>query len=255
MRAEEARKRRRRKIARAIWRAYRRTILFAIALIIAVVAVITGVFACGKQEEPQQAAQAEQAEEVKAEDIVIDPAEGGDAEMMDPDNFVYPYNLMSCDWGAGDTDGLTLYEIPEEYQRTGGKLPQVVQVYTYCLCREYEIDYNVIIAMIEVESGYRWDAESGMAYGYMQIVPEFHRERMEQLHVTDIMKPYGNIRVGIDYFAELVWKYEWSYTKALTAYKYGEYGADQEYFSKGKATSGYAETVMEIADRIRDREA
>lgn len=255
MRAEEARKRRRRKIARAIWRAYRRTILFAIALIIAVVAVITGVFACGKQEEPQQAAQAEQAEEVKAEDIVIDPAEGGDAEMMDPDNFVYPYNLMSCDWGAGDTDGLTLYEIPEEYQRTGGKLPQVVQVYTYCLCREYEIDYNVIIAMIEVESGYRWDAESGMAYGYMQIVPEFHRERMEQLHVTDIMQPYGNIRVGIDYFAELVWKYEWSYTKALTAYKYGEYGADQEYFSKGKVTSGYAETVMEIADRIRDREA
>ena len=103
MRAEEARKRRRRKIARAIGRAYRRTILLAIALIIAVVAVITGVFACGKQEDPQQAAQAEQAEEVKAEDIVIDPAEGGDAEMMDPDNFVYPYNLMSCDWGGRET--------------------------------------------------------------------------------------------------------------------------------------------------------
>lgn len=255
MRAEEERKRRRRKIARAIWRAYRRTILIAVALIIAVVAVITGVFACGKQEEPQQEEQTEQAEEVKAEDIVIDTAEGGDTAMMDPDNFVYPYNLMSCDWGEGDTDGLTLYEIPEEYERTGGKLPQVVQVYTYCLCREYEIDYNVIIAMIEVESGYRWDAESGMAYGYMQIVPEYHEERIKRMNVTDIMQPYGNIRVGIDYFAELVWKYEWSYTKALTAYKYGEYGAEQEYFSSGKESSEYAETVMEIADRIRDREA
>ena len=159
MRAEEARKRRRRKIARAIWRAYRRAILLAVALIIAVVTVITGVFACGKQEEPQQAAQAEQEEEVKAEDIVIDPAEGGDAEMMDPDNFAYPYNLMSCDWGAGDTDGLTLYEIPEEYQRTGGKLPQVVQVYTYCLCREYEIDYNVML--VHEQNFYRKPGTAG----------------------------------------------------------------------------------------------
>ena len=251
---EEARKRRRRKIMRAIWKRYQYTIMLAIAVIAAVAIAVIVILAGGTGKETEKV-QKNITAAAEAKDIVIDPEEGGDAEMMDPDNFVYPYNLMSCDWGAGDTDGLTLYEIPEEYQRTGGKLPQVVQVYTYCLCREYEIDYNVILAMIEVESGYRWDAESGMAYGYMQIVPEFHRERMEQLHVTDIMQPYGNIRVGIDYFAELVWKYEWSYTKALTAYKYGEYGAEQEYFSKVKVTSGYAETVMEIADQIRDREA
>lgn len=253
MRAEEERKRRRHKIAQEIWKRYEYTILLAIvviaAVVIALIVILTG--GNGKEAEKEQEKAAAKTE---AKELVIDPEEGGDAALMDTDNFIEPFNRMSCDWGAEDTDGLTLYQIPEEYERTGGKLPQVVQVYTYCLCREYEIDYNVILAIIEVESGYKWNAESGSAYGYMQIVPEYHAERMELLNVTDITDPYGNIRVGIDYFAELVWKYEWSYTKALTAYKNGEYGAEQEYFSKGQDTSDYAEKVMEIADRIRDRE-
>lgn len=251
---EEARKRRRRKIARAIWNRYKYTLMLAIA-VIAAVAIATIVILTGGNEAEEEKKQEKTAVTTEAKDLVIEPEEGGDAALMDPDNFIEPFNRMSCDWGAEDTDGLTLYQIPEEYERTGGKLPQVVQVYTYCLCREYEIDYNIIFAMIEVESGYRWNAESGSAYGYMQIVPEFHTERMEMLNVTDITDPYGNIRVGIDYFTELVWKYEWSYRKALTAYKNGEYGAEQEFFSKGETTSEYAEKVMQIADRIRDREA
>ena len=251
---EEARKRRRRKIMRAIWKRYQYTLMLAIAVIAAVVIAAIVILAGGTGKEAEKV-QENTTAAAEAKDIAIDPEEGGDAAMMDPDNFIEPFNRMSCDWGAGDTAGLTLYQIPEEYKRTGGKFPQVVQVYTYCLCREYEIDYNVILAIIEAESGYKWNAESGSAYGYMQIVPEYHTERMELLHVADITDPYGNIRVGIDYFAELVWKYEWSYTKALTAYKNGEYGAETEYFSKGEDTCEYAERVMEIADRIRDREA
>lgn len=43
----------------------------------------------------------------------------------DPDNDIYPYNTISRDWGAGDLDGFTYYEIPEEYSSYGGCLPEI----------------------------------------------------------------------------------------------------------------------------------
>lgn len=171
-------------------------------------------------------------------------------QYRDPLNYEYPFNTMSADWGAEDVEGFTLYEIPEEYRRTGGALPEVVQVYTYCLCRENGVDFATVLAMIEVESGYKWNAESGVAYGYLQIVPEYHAERMERLHVGDILNPYGNIRTGIDYMKELLDKYGGSYGKALTAYHYGPTGAQREFFSKGAENSSYSERVAEIAERI-----
>ena len=127
---EEARKRRRRKIMRAIWKRYQYTLMLAIAVIAAVVIAAIVILAGGTGKEAEKV-QENTTAAAEAKDIAIDPEEGGDAAMMDPDNFIEPFNRMSCDWGAGDTDGLTLYQIPEEYKRTGGKFPQVVQVYTY----------------------------------------------------------------------------------------------------------------------------
>lgn len=145
-----------------------------------------------------------------------------------------PFSSMSQDWGVDDVEGFTFYELPEDFKQSGGLLPEAVQVYTFCLCRQNNVDFEKVLAVIETESGYRWDAESSVAYGYMQIVPVCHYDRMERLGVCDITDPYQNIRTGIDYLAELLKKYGGDYKKALTAYRWGATGAYRDYFSKGQ---------------------
>lgn len=174
-------------------------------------------------------------------------------QINDPDNDIYPYNTVSRDWGAGDLDGFTYYTIPEEYKLYGGCLPEITQIYTYCTCKNYGIDYATILAMIETESGYQWDVTAGDATGYMQIIPEYHKERMEKIGIQNIDNPYQNIRTGIDCMAELLKQYQGNYRKALTAYKYGPTGAEKKYFSKKEYTCEYAETVLEKANRIKEQ--
>jgi len=84
-----------------------------------------------------------------------------------------------------------------------------------------------------------------------QIIPAYHAERMEKLHITDITNPYQNIKTGVDYMAELLERYNGSYEKALTAYRWGPTGAQQEYFSVGKTGCEYSESVIAAAGRVR----
>ena len=57
----------------------------------------------------------------------------------EPDKYAV-FDTMSADWG-GEEDGFVLYEIPEEYSRTGGYFPEKMQVYTYCVCKQYGVRY------------------------------------------------------------------------------------------------------------------
>lgn len=118
----------------------------------------------------------------------------------DPNNYVYPYNTMSADWGLELYEsGFKYYQIPQEYIDEGGCFPEVVQAYLWCLCEERGINYYVVVALIERESRYQWDAtgDNGNSKGYMQIYENWHKERMEAEGVTDLYDPYGNIRVGL----------------------------------------------------------
>lgn len=163
-----------------------------------------------------------------------------------------PFNTMSQDWSGEDLWGWKPYTVPEEYQRTGGAFPEVMQKYTYIICNQSGVDYAVVLALIEAESGYKWDAEGEKAdTGYMQIVQKWHEDRMERLNAGDLCNPFQNVRVGVDYLAELLEKYGGSYEKALTAYQYGARGADELFFSEGRECSQYAKGVLAAADRIR----
>lgn len=239
-----ARKKRRRAVKRLIEK-YAGAVIVAVVLVAAICLFV--LLAAGSAKgEPQ---------EVKGrEALTVETQEEEQPDAYtDPDNFKEPFNRMSADWGADDVQGFTLYQIPPEYKCNWGVLPGVVQVYTFCLCREYGVDYETVLAIIEKESGYKWDAKSAVAYGYMQIIPEYHYDRMDRLHVSDIQDPYGNISVGIDYLAELLEKYGGNYDKALTAYRWGMAGAYEDYFSAGKESSPYSEEITEIADRIREQ--
>lgn len=110
----------------------------------------------------------------------------------EPDKYAV-FDTMSADWG-GEEDGFVLYEIPEEYSRTGGYFPEKMQVYTYCVCKQYGVRYDLVVALIEKESGYKFDkvGDDGHSIGYMQIYEECHRDRItateyiEQLRINGL---------------------------------------------------------------------
>lgn len=159
---------------------------------------------------------------------------------------------MSMDYG-GENEGFVYYEIPEEYQRTGGYFPIEVQLYTYCLCKQEGVRYALIVAMIERESGYHYDrtGDDGESAGYMQIMQKYHSERMEELSATDLLNPYQNIRVGVDYMKELIERYG-TIQDALAVYNYGATGAREKLWSNGIYVYSYNEGIMQRMKEIEE---
>ena len=99
----------------------------------------------------------------------------------------YPFNLMSLDWSGEELEGWTRYEVPEDYADNGGYLPECMQQYTYIICKQYGVEYTLVLAIIEIESGYRWDASCKEgSTGYMQVLPKWHKERMHRLNVDNV---------------------------------------------------------------------
>lgn len=173
----------------------------------------------------------------------------------DPDNYRSPFNNMSADWGAEVYEsGFRYYKIPKESALTGGCLPEVVQVYTWCLCKKLDLDYYMVLAMIERESGYRYDAEGdkGNSIGYLQIYEKWHKERMAEESVISLYDPYGNIRVGLNLIKELEDKYKGSSGEhcVLMAYSMGESRA-KEFWAEGIYSSEYSRAVIARAEEIK----
>lgn len=119
------------------------------------------------------------------------------------------------------------------------------------LCADYEIPVELVLAMIEVESSYKADAVSPVgAQGLMQVIPEYHEDRMNRLNCTDLFNPYHNVTVGMDYLAELIDEYDGSLHKALTAYNHGPKGAKDKFFGQGTYQTEYSLKVLNITEKI-----
>ena len=118
-----------------------------------------------------------------------------------------------------------------------------LQDYIVCKCRDAGINPAVIFAIIFRESSYRTDiiGDNGNSFGLMQVQPRWHSERMARLNCTDLLDPYDNVTVGIDYLQELLDRYDGDITKALVAYNRGSYS--------GTITE-YAEAVLNEAERL-----
>lgn len=121
-------------------------------------------------------------------------------------------------------------------------LGKELQHYIIEKSHENGISPAIIMAMIDQESDFDIAdiGDDGQAYGLMQIWPKWHYERMQRLGCTDLLNPYHNVTVGIDYLCELLNKYG-DMAKALTAYNRGHYS--------GTVTE-YAKAVLEKADEI-----
>lgn len=137
-------------------------------------------------------------------------------------------------------DGALYFDVPLDHK---------LQDYIFELCEEKCIDPAIIIAMIDKESKFDIDiiGDKGKSYGLMQIQPRWHKERMKELGVTDLLDPYQNVTVGIDILAELLESGE-SLEWALMAYNGGHSYANR-LESEGRLST-YASTIIENASEL-----
>lgn len=163
------------------------------------------------------------------------------------DTYEYPFNTMSQDWSSEDVKGYCYHEMTETAKEAGGQFPVIMQVYTYIVCKHYGVDYEVVFALIEKESSFRWDLVAE-GEGYMQIVERCHEERMKSVGASDLLNPFQNIRVGVDYLAELK-KETGNDWDMLTAYKRGLEGAERSMWREFE--TGYNREIMDRARELK----
>lgn len=142
-----------------------------------------------------------------------------------------------------------LYELPKEEAKEERVLYAVpldaeLQLHIIQTCEEHHIDPAIVLAMIWCESRYNPEAvgDGGNSLGLMQIQPYWHSDRMERLDCNDLLDPYQNVVVGIDYLAECVERYDGDVAKALVAYNQGSYY---------ETITDYALDVLDMAEELR----
>jgi soluble lytic murein transglycosylase-like protein len=128
-----------------------------------------------------------------------------------------------------------------------------MQIYTYCICKQEDVSYPLIVAMIEHESGYKFDeaGDGGESLGYMQISEKWHKDRMKELECNNLLNPYQNVRVGISLMKDLIEKYG-TIQDALTVYNYGETGARRYLWSNGIYVYDYNKSIMSRMNEIEE---
>lgn len=130
---------------------------------------------------------------------------------------------------------VTLYDVP---------LDEELQKFIIERAEMNGIDPAIIFAMAYRESTYNPEVigDGGNSYGLLQIQPRWHEWRMEQYGCDNLLDPYQNVIVGVDYLAELLDRYDGDIAKALVGYNQGSY--------KGTVTS-YANAVLAKAEELR----
>ncbi len=150
-------------------------------------------------------------------------------------------------------DTFRYYEIPENYTKAGGYFPEEVQRYLLDLCTERELDYPIVVALIERESGYKSNAvgDNGNSYGYGQVYKRWHKKRMAEEGVTDLTDAYGNLRVCTSYLKYIKDRYGDNGSHyMLMVYNMGEPRALKAWGENIYSTE-YSRSILQRAEEIQ----
>lgn len=149
---------------------------------------------------------------------------------------------ISLDWGAGDLDFTPL----------DCKMPEEQQEFTYYLCTGYNIDFTLVMALIQNESSFDPAVISKTNdYGYMQINQINHQWLTDTLGVTDFTDPYQNIRAGVFVLRKLFERYQ-DTNMVLMAYNMGEDGAAR-LWEKGVYSTDYTEKILNYQTQFNEQ--
>ena len=119
-------------------------------------------------------------------------------------------------------------------------------------CKSYGISTNVVMGCIRTESNFQTQimGDNGKAYGLMQVQKQWHKARMKKVGATNLLDPYDNVAVGIDYLAELYKIYNGNWHKALMAYN-GGHAYCKRRVRAGLVNSPYSRRVMNYAEDFK----
>ena len=149
---------------------------------------------------------------------------------------------ISLDWGAGDLDFTPL----------DCKMPEEQQEFVYYLCSGYNLDFTLVMALIQHESSFDPNVISNTNdYGYMQINAINHDWLTETIGVTDYTDPYQNIRAGVFVLRKLFERYQ-DTDMVLMAYNMGENGASR-LWEKGIFETDYTQSILTIQEQFNDQ--
>lgn len=90
--------------------------------------------------EPEQ--QEKEPEEIQAEVMQNPETMTQTAESIEEKYKVF--DTMSEDWGSDDLEGFVFYDLPEQYADKG-YFPEKMQIYTRCLCKQYDVPYALLM--------------------------------------------------------------------------------------------------------------
>lgn len=157
-----------------------------------------------------------------------------------PDGKIFNWD-MSAEW-----------ESPLEFTPLNVPMNEDLQEFIFYLSVGYNIDFTLVMAMIQQESSFQADVIStSNDYGLMQINEMNHPYLTEQLGITDFTEPHNNIRSGMFILRKLFEKYE-TPEKVLMAYNMGEYGASI-LWDQGIFESNYSRKVLEYQQQFKEQ--
>jgi len=121
------------------------------------------------------------------------------------------------------------------------KKEETIKDKVYRISKEYDVDPNLILSIIYHESEFNPRAYNGICIGLMQIYKRYHKDRMKRLHITNLYDPESNIRMGVDYIAELQKQYK---DERLVLMLYNMNNATARRLYKRGIISKYAKNVI-----------
>ena len=140
---------------------------------------------------------------------------------------------ISMDWSGDEYDFIPL----------DCKLDKATQQFTFYLCKGYDIDWTLVMALMQKESSFRSDIISPTEdYGLMQINKMNHEWLTDTIGVTDYLDKEQNIRAGVFVLRKLFEEYT-DPNLVLMAYNMGADGAET-LWNKGIYTTPYVDDIL-----------
>jgi len=139
-----------------------------------------------------------------------------------------------------ETDKPEYFDVP---------LSHDIQDHIFEVCDEYGIAPALVVAMIAQESDFvaSKSGDGGDSAGLLQVQQKWHQDRMDRLGCDNLLDPYQNITVAVDYIAELK-EINPDLYWVLMAYNGGFRYADER-MASGEY-SDYAVEVTQFAARL-----
>lgn len=127
-------------------------------------------------------------------------------------------------------------------------LDQGYQDYVIAKCKEKNIDVELVLAVMKVESNYKFDVVSSTNdYGVMQINKINHKRLKKELNINDFLNFYDNTKAGIHILSQ----YKWceNEKQMLMCYNMGVSGA-KRLWKKGIYETAYTKKVLKARKEI-----